>query len=27
MIPLHEMENLLRQTKAIHDMVRSWGIV
>ena len=27
MIPLNEMENLLRQTKAIHDMVRSWGIV
>ncbi len=26
MIPLHEMEGLLRQTKAIHDMVRSWGI-
>jgi len=26
MIPLHEMENLLRQTKAIHDLVRSWGI-
>lgn len=25
MIPLHEMEGLLRQTKAIHDMVRSWG--
>ncbi len=27
MIPLHEMEGLLRQTKAIHDMVRTWGIV
>jgi 2-dehydro-3-deoxyphosphooctonate aldolase (KDO 8-P synthase) len=27
MIPLNEMENLLRQTKAIHDMVREWGIV
>lgn len=27
MIPLKEMEGLLRQTKAIHDMVRSWGIV
>jgi len=27
MIPLHEMENLLRQTKAIHDMVRTWGEV
>jgi 2-dehydro-3-deoxyphosphooctonate aldolase (KDO 8-P synthase) len=27
MIPLNEMENLLRQTKAIHDMVRTWGIV
>jgi 2-dehydro-3-deoxyphosphooctonate aldolase (KDO 8-P synthase) len=27
MIPLNEMENLLRQTKAIHDMVRAWGIV
>jgi len=26
MIPLKEMENLLRQTKAIHDMVRTWGI-
>jgi 2-dehydro-3-deoxyphosphooctonate aldolase (KDO 8-P synthase) len=26
MIPLNEMENLLRQTKAIHDMVRGWGI-
>jgi 2-dehydro-3-deoxyphosphooctonate aldolase (KDO 8-P synthase) len=26
MIPLHEMEGLLRQTKAIHDMVRGWGI-
>ncbi|OGP63957.1 MAG: 3-deoxy-8-phosphooctulonate synthase [Deltaproteobacteria bacterium RBG_13_47_9] len=27
MIPLNEMEVLLRQTKAIHDMVRGWGIV
>ena len=27
MMPLSEMENLLRQTKAIHDMVRGWGIV
>jgi 2-dehydro-3-deoxyphosphooctonate aldolase (KDO 8-P synthase) len=27
MISLNEMENLLRQTKAIHDMVRTWGIV
>jgi len=27
MIPLHEMETLLRQTKAIHDMVKGWGIV
>jgi hypothetical protein len=27
MMPLNEMENLLRQTKAIHDMVRAWGIV
>jgi 2-dehydro-3-deoxyphosphooctonate aldolase (KDO 8-P synthase) len=27
MIPLDEMENLLKQTKAIHDMIRSWGIV
>jgi 2-dehydro-3-deoxyphosphooctonate aldolase (KDO 8-P synthase) len=26
MIPLNEIENLLRQTKAIHDMVRTWGI-
>ena len=26
MIPLKEMEKLLRQTKAIHDMVRTWGI-
>jgi 2-dehydro-3-deoxyphosphooctonate aldolase (KDO 8-P synthase) len=26
MIPLHEMENLLRQTKAIHDMMRTWGV-
>jgi 2-dehydro-3-deoxyphosphooctonate aldolase (KDO 8-P synthase) len=25
MIPLEEMEGLLRQTQAIHDMVRSWG--
>ena len=27
MIPLSEMENLLRQTKAIHDMVRGWRVV
>ena len=27
MIPLHEMEGLLRQTKALHDLVRGWGIV
>jgi 2-dehydro-3-deoxyphosphooctonate aldolase (KDO 8-P synthase) len=27
MIPLNEMELLLRQTKAIHDIVRNWGIV
>jgi 2-dehydro-3-deoxyphosphooctonate aldolase (KDO 8-P synthase) len=27
MMPLNEMENLLRQTKAIHDMVRAWGII
>jgi 2-dehydro-3-deoxyphosphooctonate aldolase (KDO 8-P synthase) len=27
MIPLNDMENLLKQTKAIHDMIRSWGIV
>ena len=26
MIPLREMENLLRQAKAIHDMVRTWGL-
>jgi 2-dehydro-3-deoxyphosphooctonate aldolase (KDO 8-P synthase) len=26
MIPLNEMEGLLRQTKAIHDLVRGWGI-
>jgi 2-dehydro-3-deoxyphosphooctonate aldolase (KDO 8-P synthase) len=26
MIPLHEMENLLRQTKAIHDMMKTWGL-
>jgi len=26
MIPLNEMENLLKQTKAIHDMMRNWGI-
>jgi 2-dehydro-3-deoxyphosphooctonate aldolase (KDO 8-P synthase) len=26
MIPLNEMGNLLRLTKAIHDMVRKWGI-
>lgn len=27
MVPLHEMKGLLVQTKAIHDMVRQWGIV
>jgi len=27
MIPLHEMQALLRQAKSIHDMVREWGIV
>ncbi|HUL29575.1 MAG TPA: 3-deoxy-8-phosphooctulonate synthase [Thermodesulfobacteriota bacterium] len=27
MIPLREMENLLRQAKAIHDMMGTWGIV
>jgi len=27
MIPLNEMENLLKQTKAIHDMMRSWSIL
>jgi 2-dehydro-3-deoxyphosphooctonate aldolase (KDO 8-P synthase) len=27
MIPLQEMEGLLRQTKAIHDMVREWGLI
>ena len=26
MIPLDEMENLLKQTKTIHDMMKSWGI-
>jgi len=26
MIPLDEMEKLLRQAKAIHDMVRTWGV-
>ena len=26
MIPLDEIETLLRQTKALHDMVRGWGI-
>ncbi len=26
MIPLREMEGLLRQTKAIHDLVRAWGV-
>ncbi len=26
MMPLREMEELLRQTKAIHDMIREWGI-
>jgi len=27
MIPLNEMEKLLRQAKAIHDMVRTWELV
>jgi 2-dehydro-3-deoxyphosphooctonate aldolase (KDO 8-P synthase) len=27
MMPLQEMEGLLRQTKAIHDMIREWGIM
>ncbi len=27
MLPLREMGNLLRQTKAIHDMMRTWGLV
>jgi len=27
MLPLREMENLLRQTKSIHDMMRTWGVV
>ena len=26
MMPLQEMEGLLRQTKAIHDMIRQWGL-
>jgi len=26
MIPLKEMDRLLRQTKAIHEMVRTWGM-
>ena len=26
MVPLKEMEGLLRQAKAIHDMVREWGV-
>ncbi len=26
MVPLHAMEELLRQSKAIHDLVRGWGI-
>ncbi len=26
MMPLQEMEGLLRQTKAIHDMIREWGL-
>jgi len=26
MIPLNEMEGLLRQAKTLHDMVRTWGI-
>ena len=25
MIPLRDMEGLLRQAKALHDMVRGWG--
>ena len=27
MMPLHEMEGLLRQTKAIHDLIRTWGVI
>jgi len=27
MIPLNEMEGLLRQAKTLHDMVRTWGVV
>jgi 2-dehydro-3-deoxyphosphooctonate aldolase (KDO 8-P synthase) len=27
MIPLDEMEGLLRQAKTLHDMVRTWGVV
>ncbi|HUL22092.1 MAG TPA: 3-deoxy-8-phosphooctulonate synthase [Thermodesulfobacteriota bacterium] len=27
MLPLREMEHLLRQAKAIHDMMRTWGVV
>jgi 2-dehydro-3-deoxyphosphooctonate aldolase (KDO 8-P synthase) len=27
MVPLHEIEGLLKQAKTIHDMVRSWGIL
>jgi len=27
MLPLREMEHLLRQTKAIHDMMRTWEVV
>ncbi len=27
MIPLHDMEGLLRQVKAIHDMMREWKLV
>jgi len=27
MIPLQQMEELLRQTKAIHDMIREWGLI
>ena len=27
MIPLNEMEGLLRQAKTIHDLVKTWGIV
>ncbi len=27
MVPLREMEGLLRQAKALHEMVRGWGII